>query len=404
MPFADFYEALRAAPGDAREKWVNELAAMPDGPRRRAAVSGFYKLLVQFDPVAAVKAIGEIEDLGLQKLALGAALDAAPGFALPRMAELSLNLQDRIPGKRDYLAEAVEAWAQIDPATAAHFIDERSVAFEGEHLNRYLSTAQVIASWAAVDPKAAKEWADRKEKWDSGEIREFFFEGWYENDPAAAVSYTLDHAEDKEMADAVGAILRRLYSDSKEKAAKFIENLPEKKRPEAFREAFRRFILLEEEDTGDAAFAPRAIATWMTEFPPAYWEGSLGRLFGSDATGAANMLVWIQQLPPSVRDAAASEYWAPSDGSPSEKVSPVLQVPDPQLRDELVRALIKNQSLEVDEATTALNSALISFEQKQHLLQIVAAAKAEKDEEIARLEAAAREEAARAENDHGSEK
>jgi hypothetical protein len=201
------------------------------------------------------------------------------------------------------------------------------------------------------------------------------------------------------MADAVGAILRSLYSDSKEKAAKFIENLPEKKRPEAFREAFRRLILLEEEDTGDAAFAPRAIATWMTESPPAYWEGSLGRLFGSDATGAANMLAWIQQLPPGVRDAAASEYWAPSDGSPSEKVSPVLQVPDPQLRDELVRALIKNQSLEADEVTTAINSAPISFEQKQHLLEIVAAAKAGKDEEIARLEAAAREEAARAEND-----
>src|SRR5256885_5046111 len=37
LPFADFYEALRAAPGEAREEWASELQAMPEGPRRTAA-------------------------------------------------------------------------------------------------------------------------------------------------------------------------------------------------------------------------------------------------------------------------------------------------------------------------------------------------------------------------------
>jgi len=62
---------LRAAPGDAREKWARDLAAMPDGPRRRAAISGFYKLLVQFDPEAAAKAIDAIKDEKSLRLALG---------------------------------------------------------------------------------------------------------------------------------------------------------------------------------------------------------------------------------------------------------------------------------------------------------------------------------------------
>src|SRR2546423_13627676 len=64
LPFAEFYEALRSAPADARKKWTAELEKMPEGPRRTAAVSGFYKLLVQFDPVATAKAIIEIKDKG----------------------------------------------------------------------------------------------------------------------------------------------------------------------------------------------------------------------------------------------------------------------------------------------------------------------------------------------------
>jgi len=378
LPFADFYEALRAAPGEAREKWASELAAMPEDPRRRAAYSGFYKLLVQFDPAAAAKAIGEIEDIKLQRLALGSAVNAAPGFALPLMAELSLSLEDRLTGKRDYLSDVVLEWSLIDAPAVARFIDEHREAFEGLSGGRYLTTDQVVSAWAAVDPKAAQEWIERKEQWVSSEVREFFVEGWYENDRAAAVSYTLAHVEDPEMSSAIGAIVRNLYSDSKEEAAKFIESLPENKRPDAFKEAFRRLILLEEEDTGDATFTPRAIASWMVEFPSAYWRGALSGLFISDAKGAADMLSWIQLLPPEVREAAAAEYSAPFDKSPPEKITPVFQVADPVLRDQLLRALL-NSSLDFDEAITAVTTAQIPSEQKNHALQIIAAVKAEKD-------------------------
>jgi hypothetical protein len=378
LPFAQFYEALRDAPGEAREKWAGELAAMPEGPRRRAAVSGFYKLLVQFDPAGAVKAVGAIDDVKLQTLALGAAVDAASGFALPLMAQLCFNLQDRITGKRDHLSDVVLEWAVIDAPAVARFIDNH--AFEDlSRGGRYLTTDQVISVWAALDPKAAKEWVDRRENWDSSEVREFFIQGWYENDRAAAVSYTLAHVEEDEMSSAIGAIVRNLYSDSKEEATKFIESLPENKRPDAFKEAFRRLILLDEEDTGDAAFTPRAIASWMVEFPPAYWKGALGGLFISDAKGAANMLSWIQQLPPGVRAAAADEYSAPFAKSPLEKMMPVLQVPDPVLRDQLLRGIVKNESLSFDEAKAAIATAAISSEQKRHFLQLVAEVKAEKD-------------------------
>src|SRR4051812_36049170 len=57
LPFSELYEALRSAPAEARKKWAAELEKMPEGPRKTAALSGFYKLLIQFDPAIAIKAI-----------------------------------------------------------------------------------------------------------------------------------------------------------------------------------------------------------------------------------------------------------------------------------------------------------------------------------------------------------
>src|SRR5882724_2314903 len=399
LPFAEFYEALRAAPGDAREKWARDLAAMPDGPRRRAAISGFYKLLVQFDPEAAAKAIDAIKDEKSPRLALGAAVDAVPGFALPSMAELALSLQDRTTGKRDYVTDVLPQWGQIDPVAAIRFIENHKDTFEEMSRARYYTTTQLVSSWAAVDPKAAQEWIEQKRETVGWEDREAFVEGFYENDRAAAVSYTLAHVDDPEMSIAISAILRNLYCDSKDEATKFIDGLPENRRPEAFEEAFRRLILLEKEDTGDADMTPRAIASWMTEFPPAYWQGAVGRLFGNDERASADLLSWIQQLPPVVREAAADEYFVPTDKSPSEKIASVLQVADPVLRDRLLGGMLHNQSLEFDEARTAVANTPLSVEQKRHFLEIVEAAKARRNQEEA-----ARMERERAEADQGSEK
>jgi hypothetical protein len=399
LPFSEFYEALRAAPAEAREKWARDLAAMPEGPRRRAAISGFHKLLVQFDPEAAVKAIGAIKDEKSLRLALGAAVDAAPGFALPLLAELTFSLQDRTTGKRDYVTDVLLQWAQIDPVAAIRFLENhKEMPEDARRGTRAYTETLVISNWAALDPKAAREWIERDEETAGYEDREALVEGWYENDRAAAVAYTLAHVEDREMSTAVGAIVRNLYYDSKEEAARFIESLPEDKRPDAFREAFRHIILRDEESTGEAALTPQAVASWMIEFPPAYWQGALGRLFGNDEKSSADSLSWIQQLPPGVREAAAGEYFAAFDKSPSEKITPVLQVADPVLRDQLFAALL-DHSLKLDEARTAVSNAPLSVEQKRHFLEIVAAAKVRKDQETA-----AREERERAEADHGSEK
>jgi hypothetical protein len=130
MPFPEFYEALRSAPNEARQKWAAELEKMPAGPRRISASIAFYKLLVQFDPTAAAKMISAITDEGLQNLAVGSAIDAAPGFAMREMAELvlSLNLSSKSRNRPDNFSDVMFQWMAIDPAAVAKFLDDHPEA------------------------------------------------------------------------------------------------------------------------------------------------------------------------------------------------------------------------------------------------------------------------------------
>jgi hypothetical protein len=372
LSFAEFYEALRSAPADARKKWAAELEKMPEGPRRRAAFSGFYKLLVQFDPVAAAKAITEIKDKSARNLALGAAIDAAPGFALPLMAELAITPSVNEKGSRAPILAVLEQWSPLDPAAAAAFMDEHALREDS------LAFRELISDWATLDPDAARNWMEKEGRPEFPELSSYFIEGWYENNRAAAVSYVLGHVDDPAMKESIGDTLRSLYFDSKDEAQKFIENLPDdKKRHDAFLQAFQNLILGEEENTGDPERTPRAVSDWVTQFPPEYWKGTLTSIFERSKKAPDAVLAWIEQQPPTIRQKVAAEYTHPFQVKTPEALGPVLRVADPSLRDQLLKAMFKHMDAVLDEARTAVRSMTISPEQKDHVMQIIAAVEAE---------------------------
>jgi hypothetical protein len=378
LPFAAFYEALRSAPEEARKKWANEVETMPDGPRRIAAVSAFYKLLVQFDPVTAAKTISEIKDKSLRSLALDCAVEAAPGFAMRTMAELCLTVKTERSFTK--LLDVLADWLLIDPTAVAQFIDDHP----NPSSDQSLIPRELISALASLDPKAAKEWMDKNGRSDDPSDRRAFIEGWYENDRAAAVSHVLAHAKDPEMIESVGDVLRGLYFDSKDEARKFIEDLPDDTtRHAALKAAFENSILGDEEETGDREFTPRALGAWLTQFPPAYWQGTLGEIFKWSKKAPETMLIWIQQQDPAIRAAVAAEYTPPFQKKTAEALMPVLQVPDPLLRDQLLRAVFKHMDGLPADARAALTAAPISAEQKNHALQILAAVEVEQKRERA---------------------
>ena len=389
LPFGEFYEALRSAPAEAREKWAADIQAMPVGPRRTAALAAFYKLLVQFDPIWAANSACEIKDKDARELALESVASAAPGFALKDIATLFLKLPADPSDYQKYLEEVISDWVPIDPPAVAQFYDEHpEIAEQG--LNRDL-----IRSWAAIDPGAAKDWFEAHGY--AGEMSDFVM-GWYLNDSRAAIAYTVEHAEELAPTAGLGDLLSALYSDSKEAAKKFIEQLPN---DELRNNAFRAFEFAVQfgsaEKTGEPDRTPRAIADWVTQFPSAYWRGHLSQVLSYwNAGPPQEVLSWIEQQPVEIQDAVTAEYKLSSAQDAPKTVAAILQFMRPDLRDRLLAAMFHNSSSSAWQMIEEIKNSSLPVEQKQHVLEI--AAQVEKDE------AAAREERARAEDNQGSEK
>jgi hypothetical protein len=390
LPFAEFYEALRSAPTEARTKWAADIEAMPVGPRRTAALAAFYKLVVQFDPLWAANNACEITNKETQDLALESVTGAAPGFALKDIATLFLKLPADPSDYRKYLEEVISDWIPIDPPAVAQFYDEHpEIAERG--LNRDL-----IKSWAAIDPRSAKKWLDAH-PYAGDEIVEFVM-GWYLNDGRAATDYAVEHAEELAPTAGLGNLLMALYSDSKEEAKNFIEHLPnDQLRNTAFR-AFEFAVQYGTADeTGEPDRTPRAIADWMTQFPSGYWRGHLSQVLSYwNAGPPEEVLSWIEQQPAEIQDAVAAEYTLNSAADAVKTVTAVSQFGRTDLRDRLLAAMFHNSSPSAGQMIEAITNSSLPAEQKKHVLEI--AAKVEKDE------AEAREERARAESDQGSEK
>lgn len=377
LPFAEFYEALRSAPGEAREKWRVDLERMPTGPRRNAAVAGFYKLVVQFDPVTAAKDVCKIDNKDLRNLALQSIAGAAPGFALKDIATVLLNNPADAP---DYLNlyEVMSQWITLDPAAVAKFCDEHSDAVD------LGNNGALVKAWAAIDPEATSQWM-KVNKFGPGLLGDFLM-GLYEHDPAAATDYAIMHAEDLVPLAGLGSLLSALYSDSKEDAKKFIERLPN---DELRHNAFRGFEFAVEfgtaEETGEPDRTPRAIADWMVQFPPKYWRGHLAEVFDHWNDGAQpELFAWIEQQPPALRSAVAAEYKMPVGGKVVDVVSTLLQYGNLELRDQLFVALFQNSASHIDQMKEAIVGSTLPVTQKDFVLQFVAKAEIAVEEQRTR--------------------
>lgn len=389
-PFAEFYEALRSAPREAREKWATDLEKMPAGPRRTAALAAFYKLLAQFDPIAAAKTACEIQDKKVQELALDSIVGVTPGFALRDIAELFLKIPADESDYRKYLDSVISDWVLIDPVAVAQFFDEHPNETDN------IGHRELIRNWAAVDPEAAKKRIDSR-SFGPGFAGDFLA-GWYLNDRTAAVAFAVAHADDLVTTDALENILSALYVDSKEDAKKFIENLPnDESRNRAFRGVEFAVNFGTAEETGEPDLTPRAVADWMTAFPPACWRKHLSAVFARWTEGPPQeVFAWIEHQPAEIQVAVAAEFKKPTGKSTVETVNAVLQFARTDLRDRLLVAMFQNAGGSAWQMVEEMKRSSLSAEQRGHVLEI--AAKVEGDEQ------ATRDERARAEKDQGSEK
>ncbi|MFN2624109.1 MAG: hypothetical protein ABR611_14830 [Chthoniobacterales bacterium] len=386
QPFSDFYEALRAAPTAARDTWAAQIASVPPGPRRTAAFRAFYKLLVQFDPAAAAEKVAAITDPHLQRSALHLLVDAAPESAVPLIAELVVRLKVPEEYPRDSFSEICREWSVLDPPALARFFDAHP-KLESNYLYEVL-----IGDWAALDPEAAIDWLSKHEigrpsgytESPPREVRvaSSLIEGWFLNDPAGATEYVINHADNPDFQNAIADLAAQFYAANRQQEVKaYFERLPSDAARRLMFEGLRDAGRFDSEDEMRTRHTdPRSMTEWITQYPAQYWQGTLGSRLEFWAQRDLNdLLGWLAQQPAPIRDVVAADVQIPHEISHEDFANRIFNLSDSALRDQLLRSLVSNQSLDFDEATAAVTNAPLSVEQKRHLLQIIVRVKAEKD-------------------------
>jgi hypothetical protein len=340
VPFAELYNVLESASPQTRSAWAKELEAMPWGPQRNAAISSFYKTLVQLDPHEAIELAVDMRDKDAQTVAIGRLVEAAPQSAMSEVANMLVKLPpDSVGGLRsEFLNDTINQWSMVDPVAASRFIERNSALVPPE------SVMYLLEHWADRDPKAAKDWLDRQnQELQTATAIRGLVTGWFDKDHSIAVDYALAHAGDEKFDPAIQDLARALFLKSPNEAHGFVEKLPTAN--------LKRIAIGQITAIGnggkllglnDWKRPPGVVANWMVMFPHEVWGGLIGPVVDVwEKQDAEGFSTWINQLPTETYDQVVTEYCL-SPGAPTpERLLPLaLNISDPALRADTVRNLV----------------------------------------------------------------
>jgi hypothetical protein len=367
LPFPELFETLRSAPVELRDEWGRELMRMPEGPRRAAALRGFYKLLVQLDPVRTVRSVRDLKDKDVQSIAVEAIAKAAPESALSELAKVMVTLPPDVleSGDENYLDQVIQDWVVSDPLAVGKFLVEH----RSERLDNFRS--DVVGHWAALDPEQALNWMNQQQ-WDHDKPMFQFVFGWYEKDRKAAVQYAVTHLKEfGNYSEAIGQLFPNLYSDAPDEAQAFLDAIPPENWFYAFHSLSDVTDLPVSDDPAEQQHSSQAVAHWVVKLPDKYWKKNLHEIFESWNTQNLSAVSWIVGLPESVRGEAADEYSLPIGDPIIPLIQSIYALPDASLRDRLLLAAKRNFHSPREEIQKELDEAHLSPEEQQKVEQFL---------------------------------
>lgn len=388
-PFATTYQSLKAASPELLSAWAKDLEKITATPTRWAAITTFFKTLIQVNPAAAKKMILELTKENRWQ-AMIAIREAAPPRAMKEVAEVLLSY-DRIEISGcswDFLREALNEWSRSDPIAVKEFIEKHADA----QMRSYFPG--LVRNWAAYDPEAARDWlvqqlAQRparqttsEDELSSSEDYEWeslpeamvkaWLEGFIENDREAALDYLVAH-DDKEIEKAIPAVVAALFLESPEEARVFILRLPETRRAEALAGMTENADRFAWGDVDDRTRSPDFVANWMLQFPSELWSKNIGRvLLEWRFKDAPKMLTWMEDLPADTQSAVVANYdfYLTSDSAEMD-FQMVMEIANIGLRDQLLERLMLQAESGRKAILASLEKAQLPAEQKARLSALI---------------------------------
>jgi hypothetical protein len=373
VPFADLYEQLCFSSRETRLAIGESIKAMPEGAAKEAARFTYNKLMVQIAPADSAKSILDIPEDGET---LHTAIVAAPLSAMELFAPIILKLPntgDASLGRVMAFSDVMEKWSRVDPEAAARFLQNNYQ--DASDFSVFAAT--VVQNWAAVDPQSAMKWMAKLDSaggFDLMTITSGLLDGWYQNDPNAAINYAVAHASEEDFELANRDFADTIFCSSPEAAAAFIKRLPVDQR--AYVVDYVGSVI--RGDLPNGGPPPREMAKWLMQFPPEVWEKPLPNLINKwKDSDPEEFFAWTEQFPPDIQDRIVANYsgangnYVPDSDQVEKDLSLAATVSDSQLREKLMRQLVCQFSSTFKEDKVVIQQLPISQEEKKSLLQLI---------------------------------
>jgi hypothetical protein len=367
VPFSELYDVLKSASREQLLAWARDLERMPRGPRQRAAVTAYYKSLIQVDHHAAIEALFQAENLNMRDLAIDALLKAAPESIWGDLAEAMVRLPYQ--GRGAYREDPIWNWSRVDPEAVSRFIESHPVNQEED--GRLFS---LFCHWPNIDPAAAREWLEAEAARQTKDNFRAFVTSWAEVDPAAAINYAVANATRPNFQAAINDLAYQFMRLSKDDATKLMLLLPAEQAKAAM---------------GNVAYLTGAVlvggvpegyqrpfdevARWMVSLPVEFWSESIGDIaeewLERDAPAATG---WFNQLSSERREIAIASFCRVAKSESVEQVMTLgSTINDRSLRDKALGEFARRLGTERDEAIEAIGDLPISEEQKAYLRTVM---------------------------------
>ncbi len=377
VPFSQLYDILRSASPEQIAAWARELEQMPEGPRRTAAVTSFYKSLIQVDPAAAIKAIHEALNLNVRDAAIEALLKTAPESIWGDIAGMFLHL--RKPVNINSREDVIWRWSMVDPGAAAHFIEAHPEKDEKGEDGRLWA---LLANWGEIDPAAAKAWLEEDAARQTDDAFRAFACAWASVDRAAAIDYAVANAGTANFDEAIKDLAYYMFPKHPEDSRALVLRLPPAQARLAVENIMGQTTAVLLHAPEGYQRPPEEAARWVVALPSELWSDGIGAVVNGWMRDDQDEAVsWINQLPAATRDVALADVCRKAWLEDAERaVAFGMTISNPKLRDEALGEFATKLGLDRAEALERLEQLQLSHEQKAYLRKIMPAeAHAEKD-------------------------
>ena len=349
--FVDVYRSLRSTSAGEHLTYLHSIQELPQGRDRRAALTAFFQAMASVNPQEAVDLVRQIGKDDLER-AVDAVLGATAAPYTAGLVKMLLDLPADIdPEWRERkLKGQMYYWAALDPTAAAQFADKYQSVYPG------LAAEGILQCLAAADVPAADRWlTEHPDLAGQPETMSNYLRGLYQNDPARARRYLIEHAADEAVQPSLKGVARLTFLSSADEAAQFISSLPTS---DARRIALDGILDTNIEPFSDSETSLTALcagmAEWVTKFPPEEWPKVMSQFLGKwrrlDPDGSVS---WMAKLSSPTRAAIAREVVRDLAG---DEMKQVLATTTGDFHRDILTAFAKRLSQAPDERKAVIDA------------------------------------------------